>query len=374
MYTPWIPQKQLTRALQRNEAFWDGTLEEGPLLWVTVPDAVPGTPPVPPPTDEKQWTDADYQMEKAEDSLARTAYFGDALPVYGPWLGPDQAAAWLGGDLTFSTADNTSWTRPFVKDWAVVPHLRIDPANKWWRAYREILQASVERGRGKWITAYPDLHTGIDGMGAMRGPEELMMDFLTTPDQCRRIMAEMTRLWKEIVDMVSGVVLPAGQGTSNWTMGWSGKRFVCVGQNDFTCLISPAMFDQFCLTDTVACCSHVDRVIYHLDGPGALQHVPRLLEIPTLHCLQWIQGAGKPLPSRWIPLLKRAQDAGKTVQLVYSGAHGGDADYGTEIDALCGSLDPDRLFIYAVVDSAEKAAFIQTRAQEVSSEARKGRR
>ena len=62
-------------------------------------------------------------------------------------------------------------------------------------------------------------------------------------------------------------------------MGWSDRRFVCVGQNDFSCLISPKMFDEFCLTDTVECANHVDRTIYHLDGPGALKHLPRILAI-----------------------------------------------------------------------------------------------
>ncbi len=192
-----------------------------------------------------------------------------------------------------------------------------------------------------------------------------MIDLLTDPDLVKRAMRQMTRLWKEVVDAVSDIVLPGGQGTTNWTMGWSAERFVCIGQNDFSCLISPAMFDEFVREDTVACCEHVDRSIYHLDGPGALQHVPALLAVGKLDCIQWIQGAGKPLPSEWIDLLRRMQDAGKTVQLFYGGAHGGNADFRREIDALCGSLDPSRLFIVADVDSVEKADFIVRHVDEV---------
>ena len=123
--------------------------------------------------------------------------------------------------------------------------------------------------------------------------------------------------------------------------------------------------DQFLLSDTVECCEHVDRSIYHLDGPGALQHLPRLLEIESLDCIQWIQGAGAPLPSEWTGLLKRIQAAGKTVQVMYFGAHGGHADFGREIDALCGALDPSLLFIAAEVDSVEKADFIVSHTQEI---------
>ncbi len=371
MNTPWIPEKQLRTALARNEAFWKGHLEEYPLLWVNVPGAKAGTPPAAPATDEEQWTDVDYQVAKTEDALSRTAFMADALPVSNPWLGPDQFAAWLGGPLSFSTKDNTSWTKPIIEDWDAHADFRIDPSNRWWRTYLEILRASVERGRDRWVTVYPDLHTGIDGLGAMRGPERLMIDMVTIPEVIEHAMGQMTRLWKEIVDTVSGIILPGGQGSTNWTYGWSEKRFVCVGQNDFSCLISPEMFDRFLWEDNLACCDYVDHSIYHLDGPTALQHVPRLLEIESLDCIQWIQGAGKPLPSEWTDLLRRIQDAGKSVQVMYGSvqlAQG--ADFRREIDALCGALDPSRLFIAADVDSVDLGEFIVRYAKEVCREKR----
>jgi hypothetical protein len=367
MRTPWIGKADLERALERNEAFWDGTLKGGPLLWVTVPEGSPGVaPPAPPapPVESDEWTDVGYVMAKAESDIARTAYLADALPTHNPWLGPDQFAAWLGADITFKPRDNTSWVKPFIEDWGTHPEFRLDAANRWWRLYLEILQESFRRGRDRWVTCYPDLHTGIDGLAAMRGPERLMFDLIERPEVVEIAMRSMTLLWKEIVDTVSAIVLPAGQGTTNWTSGWSARRFVCLGQNDFSCLVSPAMFDRFILSDTVECCRHVDRIIYHLDGPGALQHLDRLLSIDALHCVQWIQGAGAPLPSAWLDLLRRIQAGGKTVQLNYGGAHGGNADFGREIEALCGALDPDRLFIVAAVESREKAEFIVRRARE----------
>ena len=130
------------------------------------------------------------------------------------------------------------------------------------------------------------------------------------------------------------------------------------------------MFDDFLLEDTVACAEHADRSIYHLDGPGALQHLPRLLEIESLDCIQWIQGAGAPLPSTWTVLLKRIQDAGKSVQVLYSGAHGGSADFRREIDVLCAALDPMRLFIAADVDSVETADFIVRHVRDVCRDVR----
>jgi len=355
METPWIAPRQLARALERNEAFWDGTLDDYPLLWITVPAALPGTPPPEPDTEEALWADVDYVLASAEYQLARTYYAGDALPVHNPWLGPDQVAAWLGAKLTLAPRLNTSWIKPFISDWAARPRLAVDPANPWWRLYLEILHASVERGRGRWVTTYPDLHTGIDGLAAVRGPERLLVDLLERPEEVARAMGEMTELLRWIVSQVDAVLLPGGQGTSNWTMGWSSRRFLCVGQNDVSCMISPEMFDSFCLADTVASCRLAERTIYHLDGPGALRHLERILGIAELDCVQWIQGAGNPLPSSWLPVLHQIQAAGKSVQVYYGPGHGEEADLEAELEVLCRELDWRRLFFWAVAPSREKA-------------------
>ena len=355
METLWIEEKQLSRALRRNEAFWKGELEEGPLLWLTAPGAMP-SPSVPEPASEEElWTNVDYVIAATESALAGTHFAGDALPVFCPWLGPDQFAAWLGADLVLRPRQSTSWSKPFVRDWAGHPQPRIDPDNRWWRLYLQLLQESVRAGKGKWVTGYPDLHSGIDALCAIRGPENLAMDLVNNPEAIHRALRQVTELWKFVVDTASEIILPAGQGTSNWTMGWSNHRFLCLGQNDFSCLISPAMFETFCWQDNLECCAHVDHALYHLDGPGAIRHVPLLLRLERLNCIQWIQGASRPWPSQWLDLLRRIQAGGKSVQLYYGEGHGGDADLKREMDVLCGALDPTRLFIWATADSAQTA-------------------
>ncbi|KKK52710.1 hypothetical protein LCGC14_3102170, partial [marine sediment metagenome] len=323
--TRWIEPEQLERAKDRSEAFWEGRLE-GPLMWITVPEARPGTPPPKPPTDEELWTDVDYVITAAEYQLAHTYYAGDALPVYQPWLGPDQLAAWLGAELYLQPREFTSWVTPFVQDWSEHPRFSIDSENRWWKLYLEIVRRSAQAGRDKWITGYPDLHTGIDGLSAIRGPEKLLIDLLEDPQAIKSAMNEMTGLFKYVIDAVSEIVLPTGQGTSNWTMGWSAKRFVCIGQNDFTCMISPDMFEEFCFQDTLETCSAVDYSLYHLDGPDAIRHLPRILEIESLDCVQWIHGAGQSSASHWLDLLQSVQAAGKSVQVYYGPTHGEEAD------------------------------------------------
>ncbi len=355
METIWIPEKQLSSRLERNEAFWRGELEDYPLMWVYAPACKPGPVPREPEDDEALWTDVDYVVAETESRMARTHFAGDSLPVHNPWLGPDQFAAWLGAKMTLKPRAFTSWVDPFVDDWADHPDFTCASDNPWWRLYLRLLRASVEAGRGKWVTAYPDLHSGIDALSALRGPERLSMDLLVNPEPVTRAMGRMTALFKFVVDEASSIILPAGQGTSNWTMGWSEQRYLCIGQNDYTCMIGPEMFDRFVLGDIRETVAHVDISLYHLDGPGALPHLPRLLEIAELNTIQWIQGAGAPPPSRWLNVLRKIQDAGKCVQVFYGGSHGGDEDLRHELDVLCAHLDPTRLFFWAETKTAEEA-------------------
>jgi hypothetical protein len=89
-------------------------------------------------------------------------------------------------------------------------------------------------------------------------------------------------------------------------------------QCDFCYMISPAMFERFVLPELVACCNKLDYSFYHLDGPGALNHLDLLLDIPKLHGIQWIPGAGKPSATNWPDLLDKIRAKGKLIQIVSS--------------------------------------------------------
>ena len=184
----------------------------------------------------------------------------------------------------------------------------------------------------------------------------MMMDMLTVPDKIHKAMGQTTKLWKYVMDVVSDIILPAGQGTSNWTMGWSGKKYSCIGQNDFSCMISPEMFAGFCFEDNLQCCNYSDYSIYHLDGPDAVKHVPKLLELEKLSCIQWVEGAGNPSPSNWIELLRKIQKGGKTVQVLYLPTPSIEPpDLKREFEILCTSLDITKLFIWMEADSRQHA-------------------
>jgi hypothetical protein len=355
MNTIWLNNSEVHKRTKRNDAFWSGSLQNGPLMWVTAPKTPKGNPPKKPAALDELWTDIDYVLNNAEYELSNTYFAGDAIPVFNPWLGPDQAAAWLGAEMTLRPQDNTSWVKPFVHDWKYFSDLRIDPENKWWTLYIELLKGAAERGQDKWVTTYPDLHTGFDGLAAIRGPENLLVDLLEEPDIIKRAMRQMTDVFKSVIDTVDQILLPHNQGTSNWSMGYSSKRYICIGQNDFTAMISPDMFKAFCVQDTVETVNYFDFSLYHLDGPDALRHLPQILDIDRLTAVQWVHGDGQPSSVHWIEVLKEIQDAGKSIQLLYNPTHGGDADICDEIRILCNELDENKLFFWILASTIEEA-------------------
>ena len=76
-------------------------------------------------------------------------------------------------------------------------------------------------------------------------------------------------------------------------------------------MVSDALFDEIFLPGLVRECEHMDRCIYHLDGPQALRFLDRLLDVPHIHAVQWVAGAGRDRWSDWIPVYQRIQKRGK---------------------------------------------------------------
>ena len=63
----------------------------------------------------------------------------------------------------------------------------------------------------------------------------------------------------------------------------------------------------------------LDRNHFHLDGPGALKHLDRLLELPELYGIQWVYGAGHGPASNWLHVYKKIQAAGKCMEVLCEG-------------------------------------------------------
>jgi hypothetical protein len=341
-------------AARRMEAWWNRAILDRPCIQVTAPRPNP----VPIPQKEhsslrERWLDAEYAVDCAQAYIANTYYGGEILPAYFPNLGPELLTATLGAELEFTR--ETSWSIPILHNWDDVPSLRVDPENLYTRTLLEMTRLGLEKGRGKFLTGITDLHPGGDLAASLREPQQLALDLVESPDQVKRLMEQLRSTFYTLYSLQHDLMLAAGQTiTTSWLPLFSEGRYY-IPSNDFSCMVSAAMFREFFLQEIIEEVEWLDRSIYHLDGPGALQHLDALLEIEKLDAVQFVYGAGNEPASRWMPVYQRVQKAGKNLHISIDAA---------ELDIFMQSLHPEGVMLQMGAPSPEAADALIARASK----------
>jgi len=308
----------MARALERFEAWWHCELIDRPLVSLNVRPERAMSRSVPQRTHatlRDRWFDMEYQLDCLEAWLEVAEYLGESFPMYMPNLGPEIIGTLFGCELEFS--EHSSWSKPVARGCAEILEMRPDFTNPYWQAIRDATTMSAERGRGKWLTGITDLHTNADLLAALRDPQELCLDFLADLDTAAAADIHVTSYFRAIYDDLYDRIRPHQALCTSW-MGTlhAGRSYNL--QSDFICMISPEQFEKAVLPCLHEEMSHLDRSIYHLDGPDALRHLDALLACPRLNGIQWVCGDGKGPATRWVDVYRRVQAAGKCVQVLYT--------------------------------------------------------
>ena len=301
----------------RMQAFWAREVLDRPLTVFSV--AKPYGQQVPPPLSHHadsaaRWTDAGYQAELALANLSNRVFMGDSLPIAWPNLGPEIFSALYGCPLHFGDW-GTSWTDPILHDWSQAGALRLDWDGPLLRKLLEMTDALLEAGRGKFIVGMTDWHPGGDAVAAFRDPQELAVDLIEHRDELQALLARLEGDYFRLYDLFYDKLRAAGQPITSWTPLISEGKYY-IPSNDFSIMISPRQFNEFFLPGITRECQFLDRSIYHLDGPGALRHLDAILAIPELDALQWVCGAGREGFAQWAWVYRKAQAAGKGIQVI----------------------------------------------------------
>jgi len=303
------------KRLARQDAFWQREIINRPVICITLPkqnQRYPSPPATIWHSQRERWEDAEYIAALSLARVMNTEYLGDALPACWPNLGPDVFSAFLGAELEYG--ETTSWSKPILHDWRDAAKIRFSEGNYYWRKILEMTDAMLAVGKGKFYTGITDLHPGGDAIAALRDPMQLNIDLVDSPQEVKKLLNHVTEVYLRIFDFFCDKLQAAGQAISSWPGIVSSRRWY-VPSNDFSCMISKEMFDEFFLEGIAAECRHTQASIYHLDGPGALRHLDSLLAIPELNAIQWVPGAGHGRAVDWLPVYKKCQAAGKGLQI-----------------------------------------------------------
>jgi hypothetical protein len=338
-------KKDAEKSKQRVEAWWEHEIIDRAVIKIIAP-LHPEKPEEEENIDnlEKFFTDPGFVIPHEEKRLSNTYFAGEALPVAYPYRVVAALAGYLGCPLSF--IDRLSvWAEPIIKDVHALPDLSFNPQNKWWKISRALLQEATERGKKyNYSVAIPDLNGPTEILARLRGTQELAMDFIDNPEYIKPVVEKITESWFRYWQESVNITKEAG-GYLHWMQIWSEKPSVDL-QSDFSCVISPQMFNKHFLPSIEKQTRMVERTIYHLDGPGAVGHLDALLELPELNCIQWVPGAGAKPVVEWISLLKKIQNAGKLVYVLCRKEN---------VEKLLSELNPRGLMLLTFCDSHGEA-------------------
>ena len=352
----YLKEIDFEKIKRRFDAFWQKEIIDRPLISIKAPrkSAKQGDFPIP-DSPQKRWIDLDYILNKMRFSLETTLFLGDAIPFYMPNIGPDSFTAYLGGNLRFMD-ERTSWVESFVRDLSEYEP-SFDKNNKWWKFMNDLIDAVCEVAKGHFLVGMPDLHGGGDSLAAARGPSNLALDLYDKPEEVKRVMKRLTKVYYEVFNSYYEKISSVQEGSITWLPAYSRGRFVAL-QNDFSGLVSPQMFQEFFLYEIEELSRYLDNSIFHLDGPSSLGNLDALLEIDTLDGIQWVPGAGSKPMAEWVDVCARILDAGKCLQI---------SCRPEEVEFLLSRLKPEGLFISTSCTTEEEAYAVLKKVEKMSS-------
>jgi len=290
------------QARRRWDAFWRSGEQERPILQITVPR--PGRKGVQRPYPARPDRDPGPQIEQLLAWAAEYEYLAEAVPCYTLEFGPEHFATFLGAEMYYHPEPHdTGWALPFVRDWDDAP-IELKRDSFYWERTLEFIRAFRARCDGSLLVCAPVLSAGLDVLAAIRGPQELLTDLMDRPQKVQRALADVRRVYGEVIPVLAEALGWTERGSANWqSMYCSGRTSII--QCDFSCMIGRGMFREFalpCLEDEA---SYYDAVTYHLDGPQAAHHLEALCAMPGIDVIQYV-----PVPS----------ETREHVESVYEGA------------------------------------------------------
>jgi hypothetical protein len=300
---------------RRWQAYYVGEIIDRPVVCVTAPRR--GFHNIAPITyQEKVFGDMDAVLEHGLAAAEATFWGGEAFPSFYPSFGPDEIAVFCGADLKWSLDSvNTNWSVPFVNDWEQAPPLKLQSENLLYQRQLEMYRRAADRFAGKILLVAPDLHTNMDLLAGVRGPQRLCMDLLDCPALIDRAMQDSRAVFRQLWSDLTQAGRMAETGYCLESHALYSRDGSATLQCDFSIMMSPAMFRRWVLPALEEEADITRHVVYHWDGPGALVHTKDLLASRGLHTLSFVPGDGHGDPVDHLELLKKLQVGGKSLHV-----------------------------------------------------------
>lgn len=299
----------LSEVADHWSTFWNRPAElDRPVLLGVVPRE--GVEPAPRPGSIMARSVTPDAIADAVLAWAETHEFlGDSVPAYTITFGPDHFAFLLGCEMRhLADSPDTTWSIPFVQDWADAD-ISFTPDGWAWQRTMAFVRGLRARLDGRVIVDVAAMSANLDALAAVRGVQNLLMDLATCPEAVLGALEQVARAHEEVMSHLR-VELDVEKWGSVTRHGLYGPGLLDIPQSDFSCMISADMFAEFVLPWVRREVDQLDGATYHLDGPDAIRHLEAICSIDGIGVIQWVPGAGNERRD-WSDLQRRIDSLGK---------------------------------------------------------------
>jgi len=328
--------------IERYKSFWQKDLLDRPPIRIRYP--IPGQ-------SDEEWTLAcrspeTYYTYHENVFQHRVDLWDDAMPSATVDMGPGFMGGVMGCQVRFE--HGTSWSEHCLTDWSDIDRfsrVAIDDTNPWIQVLTEMIEYFTEKSEGKCLVGLALPLGPGDIMNALRGPNEICMDFYTSSEKLAELGKICTKAWIDVTRLQLDVIAPFEGGYCDnydiWTPGET-SYFA----NDITTLVSPETYRQHLFSFDCEVAESLDTPWLHVHS-GGVQIVPEFLKIPGLVGVQIVSDypAG-PTLKEIVPLLKEIQKAHCLLLRKYPM---------DEIDAILPELSPTGLYVDTQCGSLQEA-------------------
>ena len=266
-------------------------------------------PPAPAKDLSQKWFAPQWRAEYLDWYVAHSSLKADILPVANTQLGPGSLAAILGG--VFEGGEDTIWIHPNPD---FTDEIIFNPEHPNWILHKELLKACKAKANGHYFVGMPDLMEGLDVLAALKGTDRVLLDTVMQPEILEQQMQQINDIYFKVFDELYDIIREGDEMAFCYFSSWAPGKMSKL-QSDISTMISQDDYRRFVQPFIREQCQKIDYTLYHLDGVGAMHHLPALLEIEELNAIQWTPGVGEPQGGspKWYDLYKKILAGGKSV-------------------------------------------------------------
>lgn len=252
-------------------------------------------------------------------SFQNIEYLGDSFPVF-YMRSTGVLGAMLGQSYHIDIERGTIWFEEMKGKELTDIYPKLEDDNQLFNRGIELIQAFQNEFHDDIALGIPNLGGMMDIVESMRGATNSLMDLYDDPEEVIRLNNDVFKAFeKAYKENIKAIHNEDILGYTGWITILSQKPYF-ISQCDFCCMVGKEHFDEFIFDTLKKEANLIERSFYHLDGPGAVKHLDKIIEC-GFDGIQWINGAGsKPLDDpAWDDIYKKIYQAGLLMQLNIDG-------------------------------------------------------